>query len=284
MKKHLQAEQYHDAENVLDAFDRSLFSETEALKMWIAKLEEIQLFMEAESRHDEVKIKAENYRRNEELAKAIGVLVSYNDAYKITSYHEEIQGLIAEYFEEYKQAKAEKKETLNIPFVKVEIDKFLSSFTLHNDPDIEVWAGVDGVIEGENGGSKLAQITLGDDNWKDWILEFEIKVPADQELKLGITSGVVPGRKEKKNYDGHRLNLESAEWVPLRIELMGGTLKILNVQSLEVLNDKENPYFPQGGFAIILAPGEKVFVRNVQYKVLVKAGEKEEAGEEEDQG
>ncbi|MFQ5655605.1 MAG: hypothetical protein ACE5GW_12865, partial [Planctomycetota bacterium] len=284
-----QAEDWSGAEEKLGEFERvaaidpERYLKTAALKAFNDEIDEVILLSKAEAEFKKLSRKARAYKRQEELAKAIGFLESFPEDYSNTSYHAKIREQVDEYLVLYKAAKEKEQATLSIEWEQVEIDKYLSSFTKHQAQDAEVWAGVDGTVEGVNDSDGMAQLEVGTDDWKEWILELEVKVPDDQDLNLGITSGIPPGRRDK-NYERQRLEVETDTWITLRVEIREGIVKIIDVKSLENIKEPYAPYFSSGSFAVMLQPGEKVFLRNIRYKTLTKAGaENGEAGGEDEE-
>ena len=272
---------FADAEITLSRFDpEESFLDTPAHKAWQNRLEEIQRLGEAENDYNRITRRARSYSRQEEYAKAIGLLETFSDEYKTTHYYPEIQDLIKEYFVIYREKKQEETATLSIEWVVLPVDPYLSSFRTYSDRDTEVWtADDDGVISATNGSDEIAQLEVGEDSWESYVVEFEAMVPLGQDFRIGVTSGIRPGQNIK-NYDGHSLDLDTDDWVKVRVQLQDGLVSITDIENFENLDHPSAPYFPIGGMAIVLLPGEEVQLRNFRYKVY-RGGDSD--GTEEDE-
>ncbi len=74
-------------------------------------------------------------------------------------------------------------------------------------------------------------------------------------------------------------DLGSEDWVPIVVRVEQGNVSIINQDTGDELYDRRMSFeFPKGGFAFLLKPGAQLFLRNVQYRVLVE--EKDEPGDE----
>ena len=222
----------------------------------------------AEVDFDRITRRARAYRRQEELAQAIGLLESFSNDYKDTEEYAEIVETIREYLVEYEVARAAITEQLAIEWIDLEVDQYLSSFrAAASDPDATVWTAEDGEVVGNNTSSGLAQLEIGDDLWEEYSVEMEIQLVSGDQINLGITAGVRPGAGIK-NYDVHGFESEEEEWLRIRIELKEGLIRLTDLDSLERLDDDMRPYFPAGGIAVLLRPDESIRLRNVRYKVF----------------
>lgn len=274
---------FADAEIALSEFDTEKFGSTPALGVWQKKLEDVKRLGEAENDYNRLTRRARSYSRQEEYAKAIGLLETFSDDFKSTHFYPEVQTLIEDYFAIYREKKQEESATLAIEWVDLPVDTYLSSFRTYSDRDTEVWTADDeGVISAENSSEQIAQLEVGEDSWASYIVEFEAMVPSGQDFRVGVTAGIRPGQNIK-NYDGHTLDLETDEWVKIRVELQDGLVSITDIENFENLDQPSAPYFPLGGMAIVLLPGEEVQLRNFRYKVF-KGGESSQEGDGEDSG
>ena len=257
------------AERVLEEFDPDgTFEVTAAHQLWVQLCEQVALRQKAEVDFDRITRRARAYRRQEELAPAIGQLESYSDEYKGMKEYEEIRTTIADYLAEYEAARSALVAEQAIEWIDLTIDAYLSSFRASAaDPDAEVWTEEDGEVVGTNSSSGPAQLEIGDDAWEEYIVEMEIQLVSGDAVNLGITAGMRPGTAVK-NYDVHSFDAEDEEWTRLRIQLREGLVSITDLDSLDSLDEDTRPYFPMGGVAILLRPDESVRLRNIRYKVF----------------
>ena len=273
------------AERILEEFDpEQKFAKTSAHQGWIDLKDRVALGQRAESDFERVTKRARAYRRQEELAEAIGLLESYSDDYKGSKHYDEVMTTIAEYLAEYEEARQARQEELAIEWIPLDVDQYLSSFrTSTSDPDATVWTSEEGEVVGNNDSSGLAQLEIGEDNWEEYAVEMEIQLIAGDVLNLGITAGMRPGARVK-NYDVHSFDAEEEEWLRIRIELKEGLIRLTDLDSLERLDDDTRPYFPAGGVAVLLRSGDSVRLRNLRYKVFRPdpAAEAEETGSEDE--
>jgi hypothetical protein len=257
------------AENILEGFDPDgLFEKTASFKGWQALKKKVAMRQAAEVDFDRITRRARAYRRQEELAQAIGLLESFSDEYKGTQEYAEVVETIQEYLAEYVIARAAIAEQLAIEWIDLEVDQYLSSFRASaTDSDATVWSAEDGEVVGNNETSGLAQLEIGDDLWEEYSVEMEIQLVSGDQINLGITAGMRPGAGVK-NYDVHGFESEKDEWLRIRIELKEGLIRLTDLDSLERLDDDMRPYFAAGGIAVLLRPDESVRLRNVRYKVF----------------
>ena len=257
------------AENILEGFDPDgMFEKTAAFKGWQALKKKVAMRQAAEVDFDRITRRARAYRRQEELAQAIGLLESFSDEYKGTQEYAEVVETIQEYLAEYVIARAAIAEQLAIEWIDLEVDQYLSSFRASaTDSDATVWSAEDGEVVGNNETSGLAQLEIGDDLWEEYSVEMEIQLVSGDQINLGITAGMRPGAGVK-NYDVHGFESEKDEWLRIRIELKEGLIRLTDLDSLERLDDDMRPYFAAGGIAVLLRPDESVRLRNVRYKVF----------------
>lgn len=257
-----------EAERILEGFDPDgVYGETAAFKGWQELGESVATRQRAEVDFDRITRRAMAFKRQEELAKAIGLLVSYSDDYKGTDQYNEVQEMIQEYLVIYVEKRQALEAELAVEWVELEIDQYLSAFKASaSDPDAEVWTEEGGEIIGTNESAGPAQLEIGDDTWEEYTVEVEIQLVSGSEINLGITAGTRPGRAVK-NYDVHSFETAEGEWLKVRIELREGLIKITDLDTLDPLDDDSRPYFPMGGVAILLRPDESVKIRNCRYKL-----------------
>ncbi len=273
------------AERLLEGFDSETFGKTGAHQDWLNLRQQVAMRLQAEVEFDRITTRARAYRRQEELAAAIGLLESFSSEYENTEQYNEVRTTIGEYLAEYKAAREAKAVELAIEWTDLPIDAYLSSFRASaSDPDAEVWTEDGGEVVGNNTSSGPAQLEIGEDTWEEYVVELEIQLVSGDSVNLGITAGMRPGSAMKK-YDVHSFETEEEEWVRMRIELKEGLVSVTDLDTLEPLDDNTRPYFPVGGLAILLRPDESVRLRNVRYKVFrpVVGEEPDEDGTEEDE-
>ncbi|NRA75419.1 MAG: hypothetical protein HRU16_05700 [Planctomycetes bacterium] len=273
------------AERVLEEWDPDgTFEVTASHQSWLQLCEQVAMRQRAEVDYDRITRRARAYRRQEELASAIGLLESYSNEFKGTKEYEEVRTTIADYLAEYEAARSAQAAEQAIEWIDLTIDAYLSSFRASaSDPDAEVWTEEDGEVVGTNSSSGAAQLEVGDDAWEEYVVEMEIQLVSGDAVNLGITAGMRPG-SAVKNYDVHSFDAEEEEWVRLRVQLREGLVSITDLDSLDALDDDTRPYFPMGGVAILLRPDESVRVRNIRYKVFLPAETEEsvEGGTEDE--
>ena len=270
------------AERILEEFDPDgIYVKTAAHQGWKDLKEQVATRQRAEIDFDRITRRARAYRRQEELAEAIGLLESFSDEYKGTKEYNEVAETIAEYLAEYEVARAAQQEQLAIEWIDLPIDQYLSSFRAStSDPDATVWTAEGGEAIGDNTSTGLAQLEIGEDNWEEYSVEMEIQLVSGDSINLGITAGMRPGAGIK-NYDVHSFDAEEEEWLRIRIELKEGLIRLTDLDSLERLDDDTRPYFPAGGIAVLLKPDDSVRLRNIRYKVFRPVpGEEEEPPED----
>ncbi|MDG1455179.1 MAG: hypothetical protein P8R38_03150 [Planctomycetota bacterium] len=276
------------AERILENFDdEGYYQETAAFKDWEKLCEEVETRQRAEVDFDRITRRARAFKRQEEYAKAIGLLASYSDEFKGSDQYKEVQQTIEEYLEVYVEKRAAREEELAVEWKELEIDTYLSSFRASaSDPDADVWNEEDGEIVGINNSAGPAQLEMGDDNWEEYTLEVEIQLVSGSEINLGITSGTRPGRAVK-NYDVHSFETGEGEWLKIRIELREGLIKITDLDTLDPLVENTRPNFPMGGVALLLRPDESLRAKNCRYKLYRPIEGEEDSGEdsgEEEEG
>ena len=274
------------AERELDKFDPDdTFGKTGAHQEWLNLCEQVDKRQRAEVEFDRITRRARAYRRQEELAAAIGLLESFSSDYKNTKEYEEVRTTIDEYLVEYKATRSAQAAELAIEWEDLTIDSYLSAFRASaSDPDAEVWTEDGGEVVGNNSSSGPAQLEIGEDSWEEYVVELEIQLVAGDAVNLGITAGMRPGSALKK-YDVHSFDADEEEWIRMRIELKEGLVSITDLDSLDALGENTRPYFPMGGLAILLRPEDAVRVRNIRYKVFQPAeGEEPIEGEEPVEG
>jgi hypothetical protein len=278
-----------EAERILEGFDPDgVYGETAAQKGWEALVENVATRQRAEVDFDRITRRARAFKRQEELAKAIGLLASYSDDYSDTDQYREVQETIAEYLTVYEEQRKAREAELAVEWVELEIDQYLSAFKASaSDPDAEVWTEEGGEIVGTNESAGPAQLEIGEDIWEEYTVELEIQLVSGSEINLGITAGTRPGRAVK-NYDVHSFETAEGDWLKVRIELREGLIKITDLDTLDPLDDDARPYFPMGGVAVLLRPDESVKIRNCRYKLYrPKQGEDasgEDSSGEDDEG
>jgi len=276
-----------EAERVLEGFDpEGTYANTPAHKGWETLVEEVALRQRAEVDFDRITRRARAFKRQEELAKAIGLLASYSDDYKGTDEYKEVQETIRDYLTIYEEKRVAREAELAVEWVELEIDSYLSAFRASaSDPDAEVWTEEGGEIVGNNNSAGPAQLEIGEDTWEEYTIEMEIQLVSGSEINLGITAGTRPGRAVK-NYDTHSFETEEGEWLKVRIELREGLIKMTDLDTLDPLDDDTRPYFPMGGVAVLLRPDDAVKIRSCRYKLYrPKPGEEssgEDSGEDEE--
>ncbi|MGE4618781.1 MAG: hypothetical protein AAEJ04_03115, partial [Planctomycetota bacterium] len=272
------------AERLLEDFDPDgTYSMTVAHKEWQQLCDRVALRQRAEVDFERITRQARGYRRQEELASAIGLLESFSRDYKDTSEYVEVRTMIEEYLVEYVAARAARDAEKAISWTDLVIDAYLSSFRASaSDPDAEVWTEEQGEVVGTNSSTGPAQLEIGEDSWEEYVVELEVQLVAGDAVNLGITAGIRPG-SAVKNYDVHSFDSEEEEWTRLRVELKEGLVSITDLDSLDALDEDTRPYFPMGGIAILLRPEDSVRLRNIRYKVFRPVdGEEPEDGADED--
>jgi len=253
---------------------------TAAHQGWKDLKQQVAIRQRAEIDFDRITRRARAYRRQEELAEAIGLLESFSDEYKGTTEYNEVAETIAEYLAEYEVARAAQQEQLAIEWIDLPIDQYLSSFRAStSDPDATVWTAEGGEAIGDNTSTGLAQLEIGEDSWEEYSVEMEIQLVSGDSINLGITAGMRPGAGIK-NYDVHSFDAEEEEWLRIRIELKEGLIRLTDLDSLERLDDDTRPYFPAGGIAVLLKPDDSVRLRNIRYKVFRPVPGEEEPPED----
>lgn len=269
------------AERILEEFDPDgTYEKTAAHQGWKDLQEQVAIRQRAEVDFDRITRRARAYRRQEELAEAIGLLESFSDEYKGTKEYDEVVETIAEYLSEYEVARAAQQEQLSIEWIDLPIDQYLSSFRAStSDPDATAWTAEGGEAIGNNTSTGLAQLEIGEDSWEEYSVEMEIQLISGDSINLGITAGMRPGAGIK-NYDVHSFDAEEEEWLRIRIELKEGLIRLTDLDSLERLDEDTRPYFPAGGIAVLLKPDDSVRLRNIRYKVFRPVPGEEEAPED----
>ncbi len=269
------------AERILEEFDPDgTYEKTAAHQGWKDLQEQVAIRQRAEVDFDRITRRARAYRRQEELAEAIGLLESFSDEYKGTKEYDEVVETIAEYLAEYEVARAAQQEQLSIEWIDLPIDQYLSSFRAStSDPDATAWTAEGGEAIGNNTSTGLAQLEIGEDSWEEYSVEMEIQLISGDSINLGITAGMRPGAGIK-NYDVHSFDAEEEEWLRIRIELKEGLIRLTDLDSLERLDEDTRPYFPAGGIAVLLKPDDSVRLRNIRYKVFRPVPGEEEPPED----
>ena len=274
-----------EAERILEGFDPDgVYGETAAQKGWETLVESVATRQRAEVDFDRITRRARAFKRQEEYAKAIGLLASYSDDYKETEQYKEVQETIAEYLVVYEEQRKAREAELSVEWVELEIDQYLSAFRASaSDPDAEVWSEEGGEIVGTNDSVGPAQLEIGEDTWEEYTVELEIQLVTGSEINLGITAGTRPGRAVK-NYDVQSFETAEGEWLKVRIELREGLIKITDLDTLDPLDEDSRPYFPMGGVAVLLRPEESVKIRSCRYKLYRPKPGEEDSGEEDSSG
>ena len=274
-----------EAERILEGFDSDgVYGETAAQKGWESLVESVATRQRAEVDFDRITRRARAFKRQEEYAKAIGLLASYSDDYKETEQYKEVQETIAEYLVVYEEQRKAREAELSVEWVELEIDQYLSAFRASaSDPDAEVWTEEGGEIVGTNDSVGPAQLEIGEDTWEEYTVELEIQLVTGSEINLGITAGTRPGRAVK-NYDVQSFETAEGEWLKVRIELREGLIKITDLDTLDPLDEDSRPYFPMGGVAVLLRPEESVKIRSCRYKLYRPKPGEEDSGEEDSSG
>ena len=211
----------------------------------------------------------------EDLAKAIGMLVSYPDTYKDTTFYPELQTMADEFFEEYKIQFAERQAEENVEWLTLEIDEYLASFRSSGK---DVWSlAEEGVVGGTNATEGPAIFEIGEDLWTSYRVQFEIKVPSGQEIHIGATSTPPRPGSPNRQYPLFPIDLETDDWVGVLVEFRDGTLKVKDLDNFEELLLPYNPRSSQGGVAIGLTPGDSVKIRNVKVQVISSLAEADDS-------
>ncbi len=272
---------YLTAEEELALFDpEERFTMTEAHKEWEQKADWVQRAFDAENEFKRIERRALSLKRSgdlEDLAKAIGTLVSYSDTYKDTTFYPELQTMADDFFEEYKTQFAERQAEENVEWLTLEIDEYLSSF---RNSGKDVWSvPEEGVVEGTNTTEGPAIFEIGEDLWTSYRVQFEIQVPSGQKIHIGATSTPPRPGSPNRQYPLFPVDLETDDWVGVLVEFRDGTLKVKDLNNFEELLLPYNPRSSQGGVAIGLTPGDSVKIRNVKIQVISSL---EEADDSED--
>ncbi|OUU24407.1 MAG: hypothetical protein CBC13_03665 [Planctomycetia bacterium TMED53] len=273
-----------EAERILEGFDPDgVYGNTPAYKAWISLGEEVATRQRAEVDFDRITRRARAFKRQEEMAKAIGLLVSYSDDYKGTDQYKEVQDTIQEYLTIYEEKRKAREAELAVEWVDLEIDTYLSAFRASaSDPDAEVWSEEGGEIVGNNNSAGAAQLEIGEDTWEEYTIEMEIQLVSGSEINLGITAGA---RAERgvKNYDVQSFETAEGDWLKVRIELREGLTTITDLDTLDPLVEDSRPFFPMGGVAVLLRPDEAVKIRSCRYKLYRPQPGEESSGEDSEE-
>ena len=78
-------------------------------------------------------------------------------------------------------------------------------------------------------------------------------------------------------------DLGSDDWVPIVVRVEQGNVSVINQDTGDELYNRRMSFeFPKGGFAFLLQPGTQMFLRNVQYRVLIEEKDEPEDGDSGD--
>ncbi|MEM7263541.1 MAG: hypothetical protein AAF488_16255 [Planctomycetota bacterium] len=289
-KTYLEKEDWYEAEQTLERFEQNAaaFSNLPAWERYQDELERVRIASDAEHVSQTVLGRAAKFRRQGELARALGILIGYPEVYSGTSYHAQVQKTVEEYLVDYKLELAEREKADAIPFVDLEIDEYLSNFdVVGRAGEDDVWSGVDGVVEGSNESddpNNRAIIVLGTDEWEDWVVEFSVKYK-DGKLRLGITNGLPTYGGSEKQFATYSFpDVEEGEWVQMRVEVREGMFNVINVDDGTPMKEDVGKAYQTGGFAVWLFPGQQVFLKDIRYKVLTQVELDEDGNADPDGG
>ena len=258
---------YLAAYEVLETFDEEgLLGETKAKKEAEQYFEYIRVREDAEVEFNRIERLARSRFRTgvkEEIAKAIGVLESYPDAYRDTVFYPQIREMIEEYLPVYEQMLKKELEEMNVEMTSIEVDDYLGNFRTYGD---NVWNATDGVATGSNQTDQPAVIQIGEDNWTSYQLRMFMKVPEGDLARLAVTSR--PGRGSVRQYGFYEVDIEDNDWFEVMITFRDGTVTVQNLSTREEMMDKFNPRSNQGCIALRIDPGESIEFKDVRVKVF----------------
>lgn len=271
------SEDHRAAIDALEDWNSGDYADMPMHATWKQKLAEARLYEAASQDIGQILKTAREYRSQQDIAIAIAYLESYPDRYESTTYHTRVRGLIDEYYEAYQSVKVEKEAVLDVPWTDDEIDEYLTAFSARAKDGAEVWKGSgDGIATGDNTTDAPAHLLGGEDEWLEFILEFEVKIGEDQDkLQMGIHKNF-DFKTKQMLFMSHAIPLEPDRWYKLRIEVAEGQIKISDEDDPELYKSTSGR---MGGYAFLLEPGEKVWIRNFRHKVLQAAEKADEKGD-----
>ncbi len=258
--------------------NEALLGITDAWSEFVEFERKMQTFSRAERDARKALLRAGQYKDQLEYATAIGILIAFPDRYQGTPYYEEVQERIDEYMPLYLTEKKKRDEILDIKFEELEIDEALTLFETFNEDEKVVWKGVEGVVEGDNDNEKASVIMIGDRNWSDFILECSLKYKGET-LKMGIGAGKRYGRGRLTFAPYNFPDFPEDEWVKLRITVNEGRIEYLDRETREQIKRPSGKDFETGGLAIFCFPGQKIWIKDVQAKIINKVAEKKEGAD-----
>ena len=263
----VKAGDFTEAEETLDKWNRERFWELPARESYEAKKLEIKKFFDAEGESRTAIKKARQFSNQEDNARAVAILEGFPKRYEDTPYYDEVRSRIDSYYQKYKSVHDEKQEQLKVAWNEMRIDEYFGEL----DPratDDAVWTVSGETIEGHNTTEHPAQIVGGEDHWIDFHVELDIRIGTDQsEVKLGVHS--IMGRGNMQQFGAYSFDLEGGEWHRLLIRVQEGRVYVEDPEEGARLVDGRLKY-PEGGFAFLIMPDEKIAIRNIRYKVLLE--------------
>ncbi len=286
VETHMSKKDWDEAERTLIRFaqNEDAFRALPAWNRYEEMIEEIKIKGMAEGEARTLLGRATKYKLQGETARAIGMLVAFPNKYRDTSEYAQIEETIASYMEDYRVERAERDKEDAVPFVDLEMDEYLSNF--HHvmlSGDVTVWNGVDGVAEGDNSGELPAPLVLGTSEWENWTVEFTVKYTGDEPFRLGVTAGETRFSRGKQQWATYPFpDLDEDEWHTLRVIVSDGEIEVRDVTTGSKLKEGVPKANATGGIAFFIMPGQKMFLKDVRYKIVSKIeAPKEEGGDDE---
>lgn len=157
-------------------------------------------------------------------------------------------------------ASPEEPNLTPIPF-----DEVFSEFRVFEtlNPTIEVWTVQNGIAVGRNSSEESSYFLIGDDEWQDYVVEFDILIPESQTLYLGVSSGLVGRGRE---FGMVEIQPRQASWHALRIKVVHQKLRVVDRDTSDIFFEGETPY-DAGGIMLFLPVDEQMALRNVRWRV-----------------
>jgi len=290
--KHSEKEDWDEAERVLTQYEQNeeAYSDLPAWQRYEEMIDEVKTSGMAEREARLLLAKSMKFKRQGEVARAIGMLIAFPDKFTKTRHYGDVKAQIASFMEEYEVMRNAQAKEDAIAFTELVIDEFLSNFDhVMRSGDEDVWEGVDEVAEGDNDGESPAPLVLGTEEWEHWSVEFTVKFSGDVPFRLGITMGVTRFSSGKQQWATYPFpDLDEDTWHTIRVTLSDGEFDVRDVSTGTKLKDSVPKANATGGLAFFLMPGQKMFVKDIKFKVTSKIelnegkAKGEDVGEEDD--
>ncbi|MFN0059731.1 MAG: hypothetical protein ACKVX7_14835 [Planctomycetota bacterium] len=267
---------YPEATELLESgFQIQYYEECQVAALYQAKLDEIRLVGQADALSKNILSLARHFADGQEYAQAIGVLVSFPDRFEKTKFAKEIAGEIDKLMDPYKQQQEERRAARRDDVAYVDVDLAAIATTDYEEDGYEVWTLADdsSVLTGENkpDATKPAVVVIGEDNWLNFEIEFEINV-VGKPARFGFVAR-----------NGVRALTRDLppDWIKLRATMIDGELSFLDLTSKQPIGEAEK-WRERGGLAILLEPGTKAQIRGVRTRLLKeKPAEAADGGDKE---